>query len=344
MIRPSHDKVHFSSLCRIADLHTGAFELGPLPRDRWATGDYVLGSAEIVRGGFARVELMNGRIAPLVDGDLVVGALGVRHATLEVVGSWEAIGADNRMQMLTAAGLLGRSTSMSAHLPSLVTLDYRGHVLRDGHKVTMQDFAPVALLDQPYDCPTILIVGTSMSAGKTTTARILIRMLEEDGLKVTGCKLTGAGRYHDILSMGDAGAQAIFDFVDVGLPSSIGDAEAYRLHLRRLLAAVKASGPDVVVAEAGASPLEPYNGDTVMAEIASAVRCTVLCASDPYAVVGVMKGFDMDPPTFVAGLATSTSAGVEVVEKLAGVPAIDVLDRDSRSKLRGIVESALSTA
>ena len=34
---------------------------------------------------------------------------------------------------------------------------------------------------------------------------------------VIGTKLTGAGRYRDILAMRDAGADYIFDFVDAGL-------------------------------------------------------------------------------------------------------------------------------
>jgi hypothetical protein len=40
---------------------------------------------------------------------------------------------------------------------------------------------------------------------------------------------------------------------------------------------------DVLVAEVGASPLEPYNGATAIREIGANVCFTVLSASDPYA-------------------------------------------------------------
>lgn len=39
-------------------------------------------------------------------------------------------------------------------------------------------------------------------------------------LRVAGAKLTGAGRYRDILAMSDAGAEIIQGFVDVGLLSN----------------------------------------------------------------------------------------------------------------------------
>ena len=204
----------------------------------------------------------------LFEGDLVLGAFGVRRATLEAVGDWQSIGPDGRFENMTPAGLFGRVTSKSFLLSQITSLVYRGHVLREGRKVRMQDFGLPAR-DLPYDCPTILIVGTSMSAGKTITARIIIHLLKQFELKVIGTKLTGAGRYRDILAMSDAGADKVFDFVDAGLPSSIMPPEVFRHSLRNLLATIAAEKPDVVVAEAGASPYEPYNGSVVLEEIVS---------------------------------------------------------------------------
>ena len=55
------------------------------------------------------------------------------------------------------------------------------------------------------------------------------------------------------------------------------------------------------------------------------MRCTVLSASDPYAVTGVTSAFG-NRPDLVTGLATSTPAGIELVEKLSGIKALNVLD------------------
>lgn len=334
-----NDKIFFGSVARISDLESREFDLDPVPRERWEAGDYVVGSIAIPRGGLSHIELTSGRLIQAVEGDSVLGALGVRHATMEVVGSYEAVGTDGRMELLTAGGILGRATSVAAMFPPLMQVDYRGHAVRAGKTLRMRDFARRPREQSEYSVPTILIVGTSMSAGKTTSAKIIIRQLKRAGFRVVGTKLTGAGRYRDVLAMSDAGADAIFDFVDVGLPSSVLDPEQYRKRLRDLLGLIREARPDVVVAEAGASPLERYNGKVVLDELSQAVSFTVLCASDPYAVVGVMRGFDIIPD-LVAGLATSTNAGVELVEKLSGARALNLLDPGSIPELRAMLEKA----
>ena len=295
----------------------------------------------IARGGFSAVELTSGRVIHAVSGDSILGALAVRHATLEVVGSWEAVGTDGRMNLLSAGGLLGRTTSVSGMLASPMHVAYRGHAMRGGTKLRMQDFAKAPTRTQKYEVPTILIIGTSMSAGKTTCARVIVRQLKRAGYRVAGAKLTGAGRYRDILAMQDAGADAIFDFVDVGLASSVVDREYFRPRLRDLLGLIAEAEPQVVVAEAGASPLEPYNGDTTLEELQGSVALTVLCASDPYSVMGVIHGYDMMRPDVVAGVATSTSAGVDLVEKLTGTKALNMLNPESIPELRELLANAL---
>jgi hypothetical protein len=275
----------------------------------------------------------------IVEEDLVVGAFGVRYATLEAVGGWQGIGLDRRMEALTGAGLFGKSTSRSALLPPMLSLLYKGHVSVGGKKAAMRDYVPFAP-EVPFGLPVVLLVGTSMSAGKTTTAKVIIRQLKKLGLAVIGAKLTGAGRYRDILSMQDAGADHIFDFVDAGLPSTVAPEAEYRAALRNLLSRISAVEADVLVAEVGASPLEPYNGAAAIEELGDNVRCAVLAASDPYAVTGVTTAFG-NRPNLVTGLATSTEAGIELVEKLSGIRALNVLDRNSYPKLRSVLKNTL---
>ena len=331
-----------SSLTRISDLDTVPFEVQPLPRSQWATGDYVLGEVIAPLNPSSRVELTNGRMANLLPRDSIIGAFGIRQATLEIVGNWQDILSDNSLHALTPAGLFGKATSVSHLLPSPPSLIYQGHVLRDGQKLSMNNFIN-PLPEQHYQCPTIMIIGTSMSAGKTTAARVIIRLLRQMGLRVIGAKLTGAGRYRDILAMQDAGANQIFDFVDVGLPSSVCEPEEFRQRLRQLLTKITAAKPDVVVAEAGASPLEPYNGSIVLEEMRSQINYTILCASDPYAVVGVSQGFGMQPD-LITGVATSTSAGVQLVEKLTGIKALTLPEQKSWPQLESILKECLARA
>ncbi len=330
----------FASLTRIADLADLPFETVPLPRDEWATGDYVLGEVTHAPKGRQQIELPTGRMVEVTEGDLVVGAFSSRRATLEVVGDWQSIGEDGVMHALTAAGLMGRVTSLEPLHAQVVCLRYRGHIVRNGVRVAMKQFVAAAPQECRYDCPTILLYGTSMSAGKTSAAKVIIRQLVAAGYRVVGSKLTGAGRYRDILVMQDAGAEAVFDFVDVGLPSSVCPRDEYRGALAVLLSLIAAEKADVVVAEAGASPLEPYNGDIVMEAIGAQLAFRVLCASDPYAVVGVMRGFDL-VPDIVAGVATNTSAGIALIQNLADIEALNLMDPASHPRLRELLYAHL---
>ena len=181
-----------------------------------------------------------------------------------------------------------------------------------------------------------------MSSGKTTTGRLVVHELERMGKKVVGAKLTGAGRYRDILSFRDAGAMAVFDFVDAGLPSTVVPEDDFRREIRPLLQHIDSLRPDFLVVEAGASPLEPYNGTAAIEELgAGNIRCKILCASDPYAVVGVEKAFGLRPD-LVTGPATSTSAAVDLVRNLAGVQGLNVMDPDSLPLLRDVLKKTLN--
>lgn len=330
--------VTLSSLTRISDLDRTPFEVAKTPKSCWATGDYVVGEIVGSSGLAYPIELASGRMVEAMPGDRVVGAFGDRAATLEAVGSWSAIEGDS-MEAMTSAGLFGAVTSLSAAIPRTVGLTYLGHALRGGEKVTMSEFA-VESSARKFDVPTILLVGTSMSAGKTTTGRLVIHELEKMGKKVVGAKLTGAGRFRDVLSFRDAGAHAVYDFVDAGLPSTVVPEPLFRNALRPLLWRIASDEPDVLVAEAGASPLEPYNGAAAIDELGENIRCSILCASDPYSVVGVERAFGLEPD-LVSGPAVNTSAAVDLLGQLSAAKAINVMDPACASVVQDVLRRCL---
>lgn len=326
-----------TSVARIADFAEQPTTIQPLDRAEWADGDYVV--VDVTGGTPFQIEEPSGRYVEVLAGDTAIGALGRRCATLEVVGDWRAVGDDLEMHTLTSGGVLGRCTSAAQPPPRMATLRYRGHVTRDERVCAMGDFvAPLAAAE--LCAPVVLIIGTSMEAGKTVAATRIVRELTGMGFRVAATKLTGVGRYKDLLAMSDAGAHAIVDFVDAGLPSTAVSAEVYEPALRWMLARLAETEPDVVVAEAGASPLEPYNGETAWRLLGDRRRFTVLCASDPYAVVGVTSAFAVEPD-LISGVATSTDAAIALLERLCPVPALNLLDPESRPALRRILEERL---
>lgn len=324
--------VLFGSVTRIADLPPWPFAFEALERDRWASGDYVVAEVlprSLPTEGF---ELPDGRPAVPLAGDLLVGAFARRFATLEATGSYEEIGPDNRMSSMTEGGCFGAVTSRSRFGARMMPLVYRGHVIQDGRKLVMSDFVPNPP-DVAFDLPVVLLAGTSMSAGKTYAGRVAVRQLKKLGHEVVAAKLTGAGRWHDTLSFLDAGADHIFDFVDAGLPTTVVPAEEYRDAVSGLLARMADTGATVAVIEAGASPLEPYNGGTLVDMLGDRVAFTILAASDPYAVLGIQEAWNQSFD-IVTGPTANTKAGAALVRELAGLPAVDLLDVDTHDGLR----------
>ena len=336
------NRLTLASLTRITDLSNKEFEIKPLGREDWKHAHYVVGEMISGDGPYAKAELANGRLVDLMRGDRVMGALGVRAATLESCGDWTKIGSDLVLDQMTPAGLFGKETSRSYLLPPLPKYRYLGHVWIDGKPLGMSDFVK-RIEPVEFRTPTILIIGTSMSAGKTMTARVVIRLLKKLGLKVVGAKLTGAGRYRDVLSMYDAGADEILDFVDVGLPSSVRPVAEFEDCLEQMLARIQRVGADVLVAEVGASPMEPYNGESVVARLKETMRMSILCASDPYAVKGVMEAFRFTPD-LVGGPCTNTEASMALVGKLTGLPALNILDPDAPRRLGEMLRERLAPA
>lgn len=332
----------YGSLARIADFRNSNFDVTQLDRAAWATGDYVEGEVVGTATALYRLEDRTGHMIRVEPGDWVVGALGQRAATLEGVGGWRDISNDGRMHTLTSAALFGRFTSYSTLFPGPMELVYRGHLTRNGTKVCMRDFA-IRSETHAFSVPTLLLFGSSMTAGKTTTGRRVCKELDRAGKYVIGAKLTGAGRYRDILSYLKNGASEIYDFIDVGLPSTVVPEEDFRRAIRPLLNHINDRRPDLLVVEAGASPLEPYNGQALFDELGDNIVCTILCASDPYAVVGVQKAFGVTPD-LVTGPATTTSAAVDLVAKLTGLRGINILDPAMKQPFREFLLDKLNIA
>jgi len=312
------------SLARIADFDRVPYVVKKIDQSHWGSGDYVLGEITGSRSELYNIESCTGAMLPVDTGDCVLGAFGRRAGTLEGVGDYLSV-KDGRLDTLTNAGLFGAYTSLSQLLSRPIELLYRGHIVRHGRKVHI---------------PTILIIGSSMSAGKTVTGTLACKILAASGLKVAGTKLTGAGRYRDILSFQRAGAAEIYDFVDAGLPSTIVPEDEFRAAIRPLLSLIDEHQPDVMVVEAGASPLEPYNGAAIVDELGDTVRCTILAAFDPYAVVGVQQAFGIIPD-LVTGPATSTTAAIALVDMLTGLQSINVLDPASVPVFRNLLAKKL---
>ncbi len=342
MEKPTPSQCIFTSLTRISDLGVKEFDIQTVDRSHWATGDYIICQIIDPGGTTLRLELPNGRMRGVIGDEYVVGVLGERFATLEATGTWKKVRADGKMSILTGGGIFGKLTSKSAFMPNMMQIKYTGHAMRKGKKITMDHFIP-EVEPMEFQTPVVLFIGTSMSAGKTTSARIVTNIFKSSKYKVVGTKLSGAGRYKDILALKDVGADAVFDFVDVGLPSSICPAGEFEEKVKLLLSMVAHQHADIAIVEVGASPMEPYNGELAIKALGNNIKCTVLSATDPYSVYGLMKAFKI-VPDIVSGITTNTLAGIKMVKDLCGVRALNLIDSKTNSIVRQILSKKTGMA
>ncbi|MUL41058.1 dethiobiotin synthase [Streptomonospora sp. PA3] len=284
---------------------------GPGVRPRH--GDVVL--AEVTElGKHTRLESAAGRRAHLFPGDEVLVAYGARYAPDQFEA--ELPGDLRACDLVAAGGIASQVLSAHADLAVPTRLQPAGlAATASGRPVNMADLAaPGAAPQIPRrgGATTVAVVGTSMNAGKTTTAAALVRGLTSAGYRVGAAKVTGTGAGGDRWMLQDAGAIASLDFTDAGL------ATTYRVPVDRILAAARglhdrllAAGADAVVLEVADGVLQPETAELLA----------------PSALPTLVQGW-----VFAAGEATGALYGTRRLSA-AGLPVLAVSGRVTASPL-----------
>ncbi|HYS05615.1 MAG TPA: DUF1611 domain-containing protein [Candidatus Dormibacteraeota bacterium] len=166
------------------------------------------------------VEGTDGRRLTLFPGDVIGGCLAYRYATDQYEGLPIADGP--AAHLLSMGGVCGFIASKNEKMPEPTTLEWIGSLANGtGKALYLKDFArrPKTQISAPRP-RTVLVVGASMNAGKTTTAAQVIRSLSGQGRRVVAAKITGTACRKDPGIMEDAGALRVLDFTCVGHPST----------------------------------------------------------------------------------------------------------------------------
>jgi hypothetical protein len=283
------------------------------------------------------LELTSGRMAKVVKGDIVVGALGHRKALFGYSGHVPpSVRAGDVIQMLNIGGVLGICDSVNPDkgkpfdcrvLGVVLHFPYLGERIglpaRVGHKKLDQG----AKLDT-HGVPVVALAGTCMEAGKTAAACAVISRMRHRGLIVDAFKATGVSLRRDILAMEDAGARRSAIFTDLGVVTTTR-ANGPAL-TRTMLTELSAGKPDAIVFELGDGILGTYGVDAILEcpDIRSALTGVILSANDPVAAWGGVKllreRFGIDP-CVVTGPSTDNAVGVEIITSQMGVSAFNAM-------------------
>jgi hypothetical protein len=313
---------------------------GTIPAER---GTLVIVEALEEKDVYGELELVGGRMARIIKGDLIAGVLGERQALKGFVGSIPShITPGDTLHILNMGGVIGLCHSANSDFGQPLRVRALGSPVLNGRTANIAHYA-VPWHDHLHDCaPIILLSGTCMNAGKTTAACEIIRVLRSRGYRIAAAKLAGVATQRDTLNMLDHGAMAAMSFSDAGLPSTTHSDTCIVPAAKGILHALNHDSPDAIVVEFGDGIMGHYGVDKLLSdrELISHVAAHVLCANDLVAAWGGILylqqlGVQVD---CISGPATDNSAGVDYITHHFGKPATNA--RRDPHHLADLIESA----
>ncbi|WP_051325810.1 DUF1611 domain-containing protein [Glycomyces tenuis] len=167
------------------------------------------------------LELGSGRKSVIYPGDELLLAFGERYAP----DQYEAVvPADlTAVDLVAAGGVAGKVTGRHADMAPPTALEAIGLLAdREGVPLDLRRYSVLNPFGLGAHPPVITVVGTSMNAGKSTTAASVIRGLNRSGHRVGGIKVTGTGAGGDPWMFRDSGAAVAADFTDGGYATTAG--------------------------------------------------------------------------------------------------------------------------
>ena len=283
------------------------------------------------------LELASGRMAKIVKGDIVVGALGPRRALFGYSGHVpSALKPGDVIQMLNIGGVMGVCDSATADKGKPFDCRVLGVVLHFpylGERIGIPARVGYRPLDfnaplETRGVPVVALAGTCMEAGKTAAAAAIVARMRHRGLIVDAFKATGVSLRRDILAFEDAGARRTMIFTDLGVVTTTG--RTGPALTRTMLTELSAGKPDAIVFELGDGLLGTYGVDAILecADIRRALTGVVLSANDPVAAWGGVKLLRerfLIEPCLVTGPSTDNQVGVEIIEQQMGVAACNAM-------------------
>lgn len=287
-------------------------------------GDVVLARVAKI-GQHKRIELTSGRKSRLFVGDDIVVTYGNRYAP----DQFEAIipHALNPCDLVAAGGIAAMLTFKHGSVKAPTAIEPVGLVAdRNGKVLNLADFALAQADPGRTTPPVIAVVGSSMNAGKTTTAGNLVKGLTHAGFSVSAGKVTGTGAGGDIWFMKDAGARCVMDFVDAGHPSTylIPPSEVKQT-FRTLLTHLNRDDTDIIVIEIADGLHQIETAELVASDIFSShVNGVLYAAGDALGAiygVGLLQQWGVRVLA-VGGVITRSPLGIREIQDTVDLPVL----------------------
>lgn len=291
-------------------------------------GDIVLARVVSV-GQHGRLENVHGRRGTLYPGDEIVVAFGNRYAPDQFEAYVpEQLGA---CDLVAGGGVAAVSTARHAAMKAPTRLETIGLLAQEnGTPLNLRSYAPARMRRSARPARVIAVVGSSMNAGKTTTAAGLVRGLTLAGFRVGAAKVTGTGSGGDLWTMLDAGARVARDFTDAGHASTFCLEEGELAACAdALLGTLAEQGVDVAVVEIADGLLQKETAALIRIAAGRGWFDTVVFAAAD--AMGAAFGTDWlarhgIAPAAISGLVSASPLASQEAAGATGAPVVRLSD------------------
>ncbi len=287
-------------------------------------GDLVLCEVTRLRQ-HCRIEQPNGRRSRMFVNDKIVVCYGNRYAP----DQFESVVPDDlsACHLVAGGGVASRMRFKSPKVKPATEIQPLG-LLGNKHgqvlNLNQYNVLTPSKTETSKNIPILLVSGSSMNAGKTTTVASLIKGLTADGFNVSAAKVTGTGSGGDLWHFIDAGVSKAIDFTDAGLVSTylMSNQSLVRL-FDEMITYLKTPQTDVIVVEVADGILQGETKALLESpEIINATTAMVYTAGDSSSAVygdNWLKSLGYNV-LGISGVVSSNPLGVQEVEKMTSTP------------------------
>ena len=252
-------------------------------------------------------------------GDQMIGVFGNRYATDAFEGQ---LFPSDELNILTNAGMLGTVVSQNRNIKDPTRVSLKGYLCDSaGQRINLKSLLFRPSFPDLVGPQVILVVGTGMNSGKTTTAVRLVRELVCRQHRVAACKVTGSVSHRDLFEYRSAGPLLATDFSDYGFPSTyLCDPDELFSLFYSMVADAQRDDPDVIVMEVADGVLQ---------------RETALLLQDP-AIAAHVAGVVLAAPcalSAIEGVRRIEDAGHSVVAVSGIITNSPLFVREFRSQI-----------
>lgn len=280
------------------------------------------------------VQSDSGRNVTILPGDVVMAAFGNRYATSQFEGYVPNTPVEE-VDILGAGGVVGILKSKNAAFEDIEPTKMKliGYITSKNNNEVLNSIGLGTEIDNftgqiPQNTKVILSLGASMDSGKTTSAAFLIHGLKKQGKRVGFIKLTGTCYTKDKELAYDCGADAAFDFGDLGYPSTFLCDETELLNIyQTLINRLSKLNLDFIVMEIADGLFQKETALLLNNKIfTETISNTLFSSGDSLsAIQGISWLNDRGLlPFAICGLFTMSPLLIEEVEKLTSIPVFDL--------------------